>query len=223
MVTSENPRFGLVPTGPAYDVAIERVKRLYPEALQVWNTIRRFQVSLPGIFPCDAASVEMHAVAGRMSSMLEQLEGFTILLAPEWNIPLLASSASDGRLTNKKRYPTVTAFGPVDLQSFANAVELFLDQYSWRTVTLMCDKLNRWPLLSAVYSILCQNVQMKLESNHRYSVNFIPFDSRNDTRYDVMLDSVRSFSRSKADTNSHGVPNAVPLMDFRAVYRLTFP
>ncbi|OWA51741.1 hypothetical protein BV898_16211 [Hypsibius exemplaris] len=82
MVTSENPRFGLVPTGPAYDVAIERVKRLYPEALQVWNTIRRFQVSLPGIFPCDAASVEMHAVAGRMSSMLEQLEGFTILLAP---------------------------------------------------------------------------------------------------------------------------------------------
>ncbi|OQV21220.1 hypothetical protein BV898_04977 [Hypsibius exemplaris] len=82
MVTSEHPRFGLMPTGPAYDVAIEQAKRLYPEALQVWNIIRRFQVYLPGVFPCDAASVEMQAVAGRMTAMVGQLEGFTVLLCP---------------------------------------------------------------------------------------------------------------------------------------------
>ncbi|OQV21221.1 Atrial natriuretic peptide receptor 1 [Hypsibius exemplaris] len=99
------------------------------------------------------------------------------------------------QLTNKKRYPTVTAYGPVDIQSFANAAKMFLDRNSWRTVTLMCDKINRWPLLSTVYFLLCQNVQMKLESDRQYSVNLIPFDSRNDTRYDVMLDSVRSRSR----------------------------
>lgn len=105
-VTSENPRFGVTTigeillyscgfwdqsacqciqktyqsTGPAFDIAIENMKRKFPEVLLQRNQIHRYEVYKPGIFSCDEAGVEMQFVAGKMANLVQQLEGFVVLL-----------------------------------------------------------------------------------------------------------------------------------------------
>ncbi|GAV05716.1 hypothetical protein RvY_15805-2 [Ramazzottius varieornatus] len=81
-VTSENPRFGVTTTGPAFDIAIENMKRKFPEVLLQRNQIQRYEVYKAGIFSCDEAGVEMQFVAGKMANLVQQLEGFVVLLCP---------------------------------------------------------------------------------------------------------------------------------------------
>ena len=79
-VTSENPRFGLITSGPAFDVAIENMKRKFPEVLTQRNQIQRYEIYKAGIFSCDEAGVEMQFVAGQMANLIQQLDGFVVLL-----------------------------------------------------------------------------------------------------------------------------------------------
>ena len=98
VTNAENPRYGLIATGPAYDVAIARAIQRFPDALNGLNVIRRVQVITPGVAPCDDSGATISITAGQMSRALSELEGFTVLLCPR------TSSRSDLHFFEQKLF-----------------------------------------------------------------------------------------------------------------------
>ncbi|XP_055339559.1 atrial natriuretic peptide receptor 1-like [Paramacrobiotus metropolitanus] len=194
IITRDDPRFGLVSTGPAYDLAIDNARIAYPEVFRNVS-VHSVHYRVGRYMGCPEAGEDMGLIAARNVGMqtLRQLEGFSVMVTPgcspevlvlgdfarEWDIPLLASSASDNKITNKSRYPTVTAYGPVDMTSFTTASKKLLFQHSWKTVFLLFDNMTQSPSVGTVYSLLFNNLRSQLEQQkHIYTVSVLTFDSK---------------------------------------------
>ncbi|GAV05717.1 hypothetical protein RvY_15805-3 [Ramazzottius varieornatus] len=73
------------------------MKRKFPEVLLQRNQIQRYEVYKAGIFSCDEAGVEMQFVAGKMANLVQQLEGFVVLLCPVYHRTTRCFHATLGR------------------------------------------------------------------------------------------------------------------------------
>lgn len=79
VIIGENPLYGYVSSGAAYDVAYEKVRTIYPH---LFVNATRYMIHKPGIYSCVDSAALMYSVAGEVSALLDTLVGFNIILCP---------------------------------------------------------------------------------------------------------------------------------------------
>ena len=104
---------------------------------------------------------------------------------------------SDQSLAERYRYPSVIVFTPTDFSNYVTGLSVFLQQFNWTTITLVCDSLSRSPLGSFTQS-LCLNVQRLFDPPRgTFRTHKISFDSSANVSisYDSLLAAARKQSR----------------------------
>ena len=208
--TGDNPLFGHIASEPGFLAAYNRLKPLYPQILSnsTWHSF----YYPGGKISCGDAAVQMQMIAGNIYDLLRNISGFTILLTPgcslemmvlgdfarEWDVPLFSSTSGDGRLGNKRRFPTViSGAGATDLISLSLAAKNLIDKYQWKTITFLCDVLSQYPGLNAFFGLACGNTRTELQANlTAYTIYTSSFDSADSAlNIDSFLEKVKVQSR----------------------------
>ena len=81
---------------------------------------------------------------------------------------------------DKRRYPTVVAFGPTDHGNMAEAIQVFVDQMGWRKMAAIRDKLVKLSGLNTMFLVHFTNLQKKFEGKNtagKYDLSTFEFDS----------------------------------------------
>ncbi|GAV06355.1 hypothetical protein RvY_16364 [Ramazzottius varieornatus] len=198
----DNPIYGFYAQIPMYDVTMERLQKKYPVAL---SNATMHVIHEPGQIICPDAAAMMYNVAGKLHSLMHNLTGLTVIISPGCSLEVIALGdfARDQALTDKRRFPTVIAYGPPDHPSLALAGKRLLDKFAWTTVTFLCDQLTQYPALAGFYQTACRNFRQMLDSDNagnKYILYTLSFDSNNTRRtLSDLLQKSKSRCRSKTD------------------------
>ncbi|XP_055347106.1 atrial natriuretic peptide receptor 1-like isoform X2 [Paramacrobiotus metropolitanus] len=202
----DNPLYGFYASWPHYEVAFQKAASMYPDIFRN-HTVQVFHK--PGLRDCLDAAAEMYATTGDIYDLLQKTDGFPILMSPgcspemltladfsrEVNVPLFASTSTDGRFVNRQRYPTFLGFGSTSQGNQAPATISLLKYYKWSTVTLFCDDLILHPPASAFLGTLCRTLRPMLSGNAGYEFYLESYDSKTDPGYEARLKRAKSQSR----------------------------
>ncbi|GAV06383.1 hypothetical protein RvY_16391-1 [Ramazzottius varieornatus] len=104
------------------------------------------------------------------------------------------STGGDSKLTNRKRYPTMTITSPLAGADVLAAIPAFLQKFNWRTLSLMCDFMSQSPGLSNFYFTRCNEIRRYLIAHH-YDHFYLQFDSTKERASTGYLEELRNRSR----------------------------
>ena len=79
VILGRNPLYGLAASAPAFDVAFERLKYIYPE---LTSNTSRYRIHNPQTLPCSDAAGLMLTVGAEVMDLVQRLTGFTVLISP---------------------------------------------------------------------------------------------------------------------------------------------
>ena len=87
VVIGDNPIYGFYAQVPVYDVTLTRLRKKYPMAL---SNATSYVVYEPGSFMCNDATAMMPNVAGKLHTLIQSLDGLTILISPGCSYEVIA-------------------------------------------------------------------------------------------------------------------------------------
>ncbi|OWA49818.1 hypothetical protein BV898_14353 [Hypsibius exemplaris] len=132
--------------GPAYDVALEKASRAFPKLFADY-TVTRFFVPGIGLSCAESAGTATEGfytlLANRTSSedrfpvAHSRPRDFRIVLSPEADVPVLASSSS---VPTPERFPSLLALSATSYSTLARAVAEVLRRFGWIKFNLLCDR-----------------------------------------------------------------------------------
>ncbi|XP_055347992.1 atrial natriuretic peptide receptor 1-like [Paramacrobiotus metropolitanus] len=201
--------FSYYAVGPTLDVAFKRLQHDYPTT---FANMSRTIIHEPGALSCADGAALVPALSDKIYEAVQRYpNSFTVMFSPgcsleivalgdfarEWDIPLFASSSSDGALSDKQRYPTVMSFTSSDEVATFVSFQLFLGRYRWRTITLLCDAPSQFQALSTFYMVACRNIKRFLDGSTttKFLTNKLEFDSVKTLDYATLLSRVQDQSR----------------------------
>ncbi|GAV06382.1 hypothetical protein RvY_16391-2, partial [Ramazzottius varieornatus] len=180
-----NPTYGFYAAAPVYTVAIGVIRKQYPKIL---GNITHLPIYLPGYDLCQDGGDHVGEFFAdfylRRFAVVDRKDIYIFLasalalgdLSRELDLPFLVSTGGDSKLTNRKRYPTMTITSPLAGADVLAAIPAFLQKFNWRTLSLMCDFMSQSPGLSNFYFTRCNEIRRYLIAHH-YDHFYLQFDS----------------------------------------------
>ncbi|OQV19031.1 Atrial natriuretic peptide receptor 1 [Hypsibius exemplaris] len=158
-----NPLYGYFVAHPVYVVAIEQIKKMYPDIL---GGINYTNIYLPGYDLCqdggDNAAPFFTDFYYKHPEVFDTSRLFPVLFSPEctnqvlvladlareFDLPLFTSVAGDSRLISRERYPTTSALASLARADTLQVIQALFKKFHWQTIALLCDKLSQYPGLN---------------------------------------------------------------------------
>ncbi|OQV13735.1 hypothetical protein BV898_12050 [Hypsibius exemplaris] len=195
MAGSRNPRMTYEIMGSAYDVALNHSLQLYPQLFRNHSVTRYFT---SGTFTCAEANavttVGLSSLyTGDSSSAEGDSKGIRIVLTPEENVLVLASSASLNLLNNKTRFPTLLPLASTSYNNVGLALLKILRLNKWNAVNLVCDS-NPSELLRSAIELTCGVLRETFKNARDINMLELAFDSSKNESTGAMLRLSRTHS-----------------------------
>ena len=107
------------------------------------------------------------------------------------------STSADTSFANRQRYPTFVSFGPTGQGGHVPSLKLFLQRYSWTTVTVFCENLANYLNVASFFGLTCRGIKsIIMAGSDHFTVYYEDFDSRKpETNFQAMLERAKSQSR----------------------------
>ncbi|OQV20728.1 hypothetical protein BV898_05310 [Hypsibius exemplaris] len=196
MAGSRNHRLGYEVVGSAYDVALNRSAQLYPKVFGNYSVTRYFT---PGTFTCaDANAITTVGLStlyadDSFNAFAVNSKEIRIVLSPEENVLVLASTASLDLLNNKKRFPTLLPLASTSYNNVGLALLKLLRLYKWNAFNLVCDSNAKDPQRLAM-EVSCGVLRDTFKDVRDISMLALPFDSSNNDSAGAMLRLAKTHS-----------------------------
>ncbi|GAU92248.1 hypothetical protein RvY_04352 [Ramazzottius varieornatus] len=209
-----NVQVGYEVIGSAYDVAMDRARRLYPRVYQDVFLTRYF---IPGRYSCEEAVGITTAGLGLLfrrengdqvsERRKQEASYFRIILTPgctfemftladfarEEGVTVFGSTASINMRNLQWRFPTFFPWSAIPYGNAASAILTLMRLYKWKRFNLVCDTSSSTPF-TYVFEVSC-NLFQQISLNFRdLNMRTLKFDSSNNTTILPMLKQCRASS-----------------------------
>ncbi|OQV19035.1 putative Retinal guanylyl cyclase 2 [Hypsibius exemplaris] len=204
-----NPLYGYYAAAPVYRVAVRHIRQRWPASL---GNLTHTAIYLPGYDICpDGGDHTAEFFAGYYYEHLESLTApgnYLVLASPECSnqaliladfardldLPLFISVAGSPLLTSRKRYPTTSPQAALSGTDVLQSLELLLNRFAWRTLSLICDAMTKEPGLGNFFYSRCSELK-KFFSSKGYTWYNILFDTSTQRNFAECLSTTKNESR----------------------------
>jgi hypothetical protein len=103
-------------------------------------------------------------------------------------------------LADRERFPTTFSVAPSGRSGYGPLVTAYLQRFSWKLVTILCDNSSKFLATSPVNSDTCLHITKSLSRDFdAYEEQVIFFDSEASETFTPLLLSIRSHGKSQFD------------------------